>query len=62
MTTMKKKYIIPTAFVVKVETEGLLALSTGDKVEMDNGAASNGNFTNKKNPIWGDEPSNGPWK
>lgn len=61
MTTMKKKYIIPTAFVVKVETEGLLALSEGDKVEMDNGAGSD-NFTNKKNPIWGDEPSNGPWK
>ena len=56
---MKKKYIIPTAFVVKVETEGLLALS---KMEIENGGADSGQYTNKKNPIWGDEPSNGPWK
>lgn len=59
---MKKKYIIQTAFVVKVETEGLLALSEGDKVGIENSGPGSDNFTNKKNPIWGDEPSNGPWK
>lgn len=59
MTTMKKKYIIPTAFVVKVETEGVLAVS---KVEMDSGGAGDGNFTNKKHPIWGEEENSGPWK
>ena len=56
---MKKKYIIPTALVVKVETEGVLAVSS---VEIDKGGADDGNFTNKKNPIWGEEENSGPWK
>lgn len=58
---MKKKYITPTAIIVKIETEGMLALSSGDKVEMDNGDAGNGNFTNKKHPIWGEEEESSPW-
>ncbi len=58
---MKKKYITPTAIIVKIETEGMLALSSGDKVEMDNGSAGDGNFTNKKHPIWGEEEESSPW-
>ena len=58
---MKKKYITPTAIIVKIETEGMLALSSGDKVEMDNGGADDGHFTNKKHPIWGEEEESSPW-
>ena len=57
---MKKKYITPTAIIVKIETEGMLALSGGDKVTIDNGSAGSDNFTNKKHPIWGEEEESNP--
>lgn len=65
---MKKQYIAPTLVAVPFEAENMLATSTnsGLTVDKDGSGGSitdeSGFGTNKKNPIWGDEPSNGPWK
>ena len=62
---MKKQYIAPTLVAVPFEAENMLATSTNSGVTLDkNGSITDesGFGTNKKNPIWGDEPSNGPWK
>ena len=62
---MKKQYIAPTLVAVPFEAENMLATSTNSGVTLDKNGSINdesGFGTNKKNPIWGDEPSNGPWK
>ena len=65
---MKKQYIAPTLVAVPFDAENMLATSINSNLTVDtNGSGGNitdesGFGTNKKNPIWGDEPSNGPWK
>ena len=65
---MTKQYIAPTLVAVPFEAENMLATSINSNLTVDtNGSGGNitdesGFGTNKKNPIWGDEPSNGPWK
>ena len=65
---MKKQYIAPTLVAAPFEAENMLATSINSNLTVvTNGSGGNitdesGFGTNKKNPIWGDEPSNGPWK
>lgn len=64
---MKKQYIAPTLVAVPFEAENMLATSINSNLTVDkDGSGGNitdesGFGTNKKNPIWGEEQSNGPW-
>ncbi|MGM9692499.1 MAG: hypothetical protein ACI3X6_04725 [Alloprevotella sp.] len=65
---MKKQYIAPTMVVVLFEAENMLATSSDSGLTISKGSVS-GNITDessfgtqKKNPIWGEEESSGPWK
>lgn len=53
---MKKKYSTPSTFVFNfIAEQHLLSLSNGSTIQLDEGGASDGNFTNQKHPIWGNE-------
>ena len=52
---MKKTYIQPETMVVRLQTEGMIAVSL--KIDGKNtvDTSNGGQLTNKKNPIWGGE-------